>query len=182
VIQSFSICHPLRSTGVTRLRRYYEMIRLLSDHGTSVVASLGPTASGGTAEISWGKDEKCLAAPAFTTICSRSDIGHRVRRHAHPDQTACLKVHCRSVLRCATDFHLTRPRGVHPVRNVAQPSVRAIVFRSWLPPIGPIVDFHLQSLTHAQRTDNPRYARIVLPWADIAHPCGGCVEKNFLTA
>ena len=30
-------------------------------------------------------------------------------------------------------------------------SVRAIAFRSWLPPIGPIKDSHLQSLRHARR-------------------------------
>ena len=30
-------------------------------------------------------------------------------------------------------------------------SIRATAFRSWLPPIGPIKDFHLQSLRHARR-------------------------------
>ena len=30
-------------------------------------------------------------------------------------------------------------------------SIRAIAFRSWLPPIGPIKDSHLQSLRHARR-------------------------------
>jgi hypothetical protein len=67
VIQNFSICHPLRSTGITRLRHYYGMIRLLSGHRSSVVSFLGPTAICGPAEISWGKIEKCLAATAFIT-------------------------------------------------------------------------------------------------------------------
>lgn len=67
MIQSFSICHPLRSTGITRLRHYYEMIRLLSGHRFLVVSSLDPTDVLGPTELSWGKIEKCLAAPAFTT-------------------------------------------------------------------------------------------------------------------
>ena len=35
-------------------------------------------------------------------------------------------------------------------------SVRAIAFRSWLPPIGPIKDSHLQSLRHARRKPSRR--------------------------
>ena len=62
-------------------------------------------------EISWGKVERCPAAPAFTTHRPRSDIGRRVGRHTHPDRRACLKVHFRSVLRFASGFHPTRPRG-----------------------------------------------------------------------
>ena len=38
-IQNFSTCHPLRSTGITRLRHYYEMIRLLERHRPAVVSS-----------------------------------------------------------------------------------------------------------------------------------------------
>jgi len=39
--------------------------------------------------------------------------------------------------------------------------VRATAFRSWLPPIGPIKDFHLQSLRHARRNSfAPRDARL----------------------
>ena len=56
------------------------------------------------------------------------------------------------MLRFATSFHLTRPHGVPPTQTWIWPSVHAIAFRSWLPPIGSIKDFHLQSLNHAQRT------------------------------
>jgi hypothetical protein len=148
-IQNFSICHPLRSTGVTRLRHYYEMIRLLDRLEAVVVSFAGPTSClwagtyRGSIEISWGKFEKCLAAPAFTTDRPRSDIGHRTSQRAHPGRPACLKVHFHSVLQYATSFHLTRPHGILPPQTAAWTSVRATAFHSWLPPIGPIEDFHL---------------------------------------
>jgi hypothetical protein len=85
-----SICHPLRSTGITRLRHYYEMIRLLQRLRLAVVSFVEPTPRlwagtyWGSLEISWGKIEKCLAAPAFITTYPRSDIGRHVYGHAHP--------------------------------------------------------------------------------------------------
>ena len=42
-------------------------------------------------------------------------------------------------------------------------SVRAIAFRSWLPPIGPIKDSHLQSLRHARRNFCCRLTSTTLP-------------------
>ena len=41
--------------------------------------------------------------------------------------------------------------------------VRATAFRSWLPPIGPIKDSHLQSLRHARRTHSGRCAPFAPP-------------------
>src|SRR5271155_3393513 len=41
----------------------------------------------------------------------RMDFGRRVRRHADPAGPACSGVHLRSVLRCASGFFPTRPRG-----------------------------------------------------------------------
>ena len=46
-------------------------------------------------------------------------------------------------------------------------SVRAIAFRSWLPPIGPIKDSHLQSLRHARRN----YSRCA-PYVKAAQQSG----------
>lgn len=47
----------------------------------------------------------------------------------------------------------TTSRRNQPPRPRSLVSVRATAFRSWLPPIGPIKDFHLQSLRHARRND-----------------------------
>ncbi len=110
--QNFSTCHPLRSTGITRLLHYYEVIRLLQRRQASVVASVCPTDRAtnrrvGSMEISWGKVEQCPAAPASTTPWPRSDTGRHVFGHTHPCQTACAEVHFRSVLRFANSFHPT---------------------------------------------------------------------------
>ena len=45
--------------------------------------------------------------------------------------------------------------------------VRATAFHSWLPPIGPIKDFHLQSLRHARRK---RVGFAILPAYTPSHP------------
>jgi hypothetical protein len=64
MIRNFSTCHPLRSTGITRFRRYYEMIRLLDQHQLAVVSFVKPTKrigpetkSLGSIEISRGKTQ-----------------------------------------------------------------------------------------------------------------------------
>jgi hypothetical protein len=46
----------------------------------------------------------------------RLDFGRRVRRHAHPAGMACPGVHSRSVLRFASGFFPTRPRGASIAR------------------------------------------------------------------
>ena len=45
----------------------------------------------------------------------------------------------------------TTSRQNQPPQPRSLGSIRAIAFRSWLPPIGPIKDSHLQSLRHARR-------------------------------
>ena len=45
----------------------------------------------GPGEISWGKVEKCPAAPALSTRPPRSDIGRRVAEHTCPGQTSLLE-------------------------------------------------------------------------------------------
>ena len=122
MIQNFSTCHPLRSTGVTRFHHYYEVIRLLHRHRAFVVSSSCPTDAAtdrrtGSLEISRGKIEQCPAAPASTTPWPRSDTGRHVRRHTYPCQTACAEIHFRSVLRFANSFHSTRPHGTWAIRS-----------------------------------------------------------------
>jgi hypothetical protein len=46
----------------------------------------------------------------------RLDFGRRVRRHAHPAEPACSGLHLRSVLRFASGFFPTRPRGASSTR------------------------------------------------------------------
>ncbi len=57
VIQNFSTCHPLRSTGITRLRHYYEMIRLLDRRQPAVVSSAPAYQVGWTIVTSLGSFE-----------------------------------------------------------------------------------------------------------------------------
>ena len=49
-------------------------------------------------------------------------------------------------------------------------SVRAIAFRSWLPPIGPIKDSHLQSLRHARRNLGRGSASLPPAYASLHAP------------
>jgi hypothetical protein len=55
----------------------------------------------------------------------RLDFGHRVRRHAHPAETACSGVHSRSVLRFASGFFPTRPRGASIARLTTDHAARS---------------------------------------------------------
>ncbi len=48
--------------------------------------------------------------------------------------------------------------------------VRATAFRSWLPPIGPIKDLHLQSLRHARRTHRSLRSGV---------PCRGAIPEGY---
>ena len=58
-------------------------------------------------------------------------------------------VRCCGSLRASISHGLTAKPGRQPRSPTL---IRATAFRSWLPPIGPIKDFHLQSLRHARRT------------------------------
>ena len=120
-IPLFSSCRPLRSTGVTRLCRYYETIRLL--HGRRSAVAGSPTGQAGPMETSQGKVARLPAAAAPTTVLPRLDTGRRVGAHAHPDRPACSGVHFRSVLRFASSFHPTEPRGPAVAVHVRFPPV-----------------------------------------------------------
>src|SRR5262245_30450464 len=98
-VSTGSSCHPLRSTGVTRLRRYYEVIRLLQGHRRVVVSSSPPAARRGSLETSLGKSTKLPAVAVSTTTRSRLDFGRRVGRHAHPDLESLTELRLRSALR-----------------------------------------------------------------------------------
>ena len=140
----FSACRPLRSTGITRLHRYYETIRLLLGH-RSVVAD-GPTGIAGPVEISQGKVARLPAAAAPSTVLSRLEIGRRVGAHAHPDRPACSHIHLRLVLQFASSFHprdLTIPQllftfdslqqgfegDFHPPRLATKPGAHSVGLR-----------------------------------------------------
>ena len=120
-IPLFSSCRPLRSTGVTRLCRHYETIRLL--HGRRSAVAGSPTGQAGPMETSHGKVARLPAAAAPTTVLPRLDTGRRVGAHAHPDRPACSGVHFRSVLRLASSFHPTEPRAPAVAVHVRFPTV-----------------------------------------------------------
>jgi len=105
--------------------------------------------SSGPEEISWGKVEQCPAASAPNTRRPRSDTGCRVAGHTHPVRRACAGVHLRSVLRFASSFHPTRPRG-----------------KDFACPLGPI-SVSCSCLRLAVASDRPRKG---LP-PPIAQPC-----------
>ena len=81
----------------------------------------------------------------------RMDFGRRVRRHADPAGPACSGVHSRSVLRFASGFFPTRPRGASAGVSRRQ-GLRAVASSSRLLPPRPAKDFHLQSSAHARHT------------------------------
>ena len=82
---------------------------------------------------------------------SRMDIGRRVGQHAYPDRDALRGFTfvrgCDSP-RASTPHALT---GWETAVN-RQPLPRAVAFGFWLPPLGPMRDFHPRSFIHAQRT------------------------------
>ncbi len=151
LVPRFSTCHPLRSTGVTRFQRYYEVIRLL--HGLRAAISDSPTAQGGPLEISQGKTTRLPAAAAPNTVLSRLDTGRRARAHAHPARPACTGVHSRSVLRFATSFHPTPPHGfAHRIGPADTLDAGAAAFHVRFPPVGARRGLSPQSCGHAWRT------------------------------
>jgi len=85
----------------------------------------------------------------------RMDFGRRVRRHADPAGPACSGVHFRSVLRFASGFFPTRPRGASAGVSRRQ-GLRAVASGSRLLPPRPAKDFHLQSSAHARHTSSRR--------------------------
>lgn len=110
-VPSFSTHLSLCSAGFHRRRRSYEEIRLLRGHRPIVVASSGSTARADPHRPPWVRALDVPPPPPPLPPRPRLDFGHRVRRHAHPAGPACTGVHSRSVLRFASGFFSTRPRG-----------------------------------------------------------------------
>ena len=150
-VPSFSTHLSLCSAGFHRLHRSYEEIRLLQGHRQVVVAFFPPTAFADPCKSPRVRTLDVPPPPPSLPHRSRLDFGRRVARHAHPTGSACPRVHFRSVLRFASGFFPTRPRGLraHASRRLAP---RAVAFSSRLLPTRPVKDFHLQSSAHAWHT------------------------------
>ena len=87
--------------------------------------------------------------PHYTPLSN----GYRASRWpARLPRQGCLTgIHFRSGLRFASGFHPARPHGMGDgCQSPAAP--RAVAFGFWLPPLGPMRDFHPRSFIHAQRT------------------------------
>ena len=152
VVPSFSIHLPLCSTGFHRLHRYYEEIRLLQGRRPVVVASFRSTARAGLCRSPWVRTLDVPPLPPPLPPRPRLDFGRRVRRHADPAGPACSGVHSRSVLRFASGFFPTRPRGARAMGVSRRRTLRAVASSSRLLPTRPAKDFHLQSGAHARHT------------------------------
>jgi hypothetical protein len=111
VVPSLSIHPLLGSAGFHQLRCYYEGIRLLRGRRPVVVASFGSTARADPRRSPWVRTLNVPPLPPPLPPRPRLDLGRRVWRHAHPAGPACTGVHFRSVLRFASSFFSTRPRG-----------------------------------------------------------------------
>jgi hypothetical protein len=106
---------------------------------------------GGPMETSQGKDAGCPAAPGPTTPPSPDWIsGVTLGRALTPTGKPVQGFTCVRCCGLTSGFHPTPPRGAS-----RHPSRRAVASGSWLPPVGPIEDFHLQSCAHAWRTAPP---------------------------
>ncbi len=152
VVPSFSIHLSLCSTGFHRLPRYYKEIRLLQGHRPVVVASFRSTARADPRRSPWVRTLDVPPLPPLLPPRPRLDFGRRVRRHADPAGPACSGVHFRSVLRCASGFFPTRPRGASPMGVSRRRTLRAVASSSRLLPTRPAKDSHLQSSAHARHT------------------------------
>jgi len=151
-IRRLTTCHPLGSAGITRLPRYYGMIRLLSRHRPVVVAFSQPTA---TADLKRSPGVRLSNVPSLPPSILP---GHgQIQGVVSPGELAQTGKPARgfterSVLRFVSGLHPTRPHGEDFACPFGQDPSRAVAFDSWLPLTGPTEDFHLQSLNHAQRT------------------------------
>ncbi len=152
VVPSFSIHLSLCSTGFRRLPGSYEEIRLLRGHRPVVVASFGSTAHADPRRPPWVRTLDVPPLPPLLPSRPRLDFGRRVRRHADPAGSACSGVYFRSVLRFASGFFPTRPRGARVIGVSRRQTLRAVASGSRLLPTRPAKDFHLQSSAHARHT------------------------------
>src|SRR5271170_1731828 len=153
-VPSFSIHLLLGSAGFHQPPRYYEEIRLLRGRRPVVVASFGSTARADPRRPPWVMTLDVPPLPPPLPLRPRMDFGRRVRRHADPAGPACSGVHSRSVLRFASGFFPTRPRGARAGVSRRQ-GLRAVASGSRLLPPRPAKDFHLQSSAHARHTFAP---------------------------
>ena len=172
MVPSFSIHLSLCSTDFHRFPRYYEEIRLLWGRRPVVVASFGSTARADLHRPPWVRTLDIPPLPPPLPLRPRLDFGRRVRRHANPAGPACSGVHFRSVLRFASGFLPTRPRGASVMGVFTTPkTLRAVASSSRLLPTRPAKDFHLQSSAHARHTPNllrrlGSQASSALEWVD----------------
>jgi hypothetical protein len=161
VVLSFSIHLPLCSTGVTRLPRYYEEIRLLWGRRPVVVASFGSTARAGSHRSPW---VRTLDVPS---LLPPLPSGHDW------------------ILGVTLSGALTRPeslhRSSHYIQSYGTPrassphglAVHAVASSSRLLPTRPAKDFHLQSSAHARHTTKGRAL-----WKPSLIPCTFGVWNN----
>jgi hypothetical protein len=148
---SFSTHLSLCSASFHRLHRSYEEIRLLDGRRLVVVASFRPTALTDPSRPPRVMTLDVPPPPLPLPPQPRLGFGRRVRRHAHPAEPACSGVHLRSVLRFASGFFPTRPRGAS-IAVSQRTMLRAVASGSRLLPTRPVEDFHLQSSAHAGHT------------------------------
>jgi len=173
VVPSFSIHLSLCSTDFHRFPRYYEEIRFLWGRRPVVVASFGSTARADLHRPPWVRTLDIPPLPPPLPLRPRLDFGRRVRRHANPAGPACSGVHFRSVLRFASGFLPTRPRGASVMGVFTTPkTLRAVASSSRLLPTRPAKDFHLQSSAHARHT--PTELRSAWALACFAHQLRNC--------
>ena len=157
----FSFHLPLGSTGFHRFHRYYEEIRLLLGAWRRCRCLLQHFHFRGPEKISLGKGEWLPAAPVLNTVTPRLDIGRRVDEHACPDMPALRGF---AFARCCGSSSASIPHAL--TGKVGSGSrrfrPRAAAYDSWLPPVGPIRDFHPPPFIHARRTQSP-YGLLPIP-------------------
>ena len=150
-IRPLTTCHPLCSTDITPLPRYYGTIRLLFRHRSFVVSFWRPTALADLKRsLGVRLSDFSPSPPSLLPGHDRISGVVLARTLAQARQPRKGSLAFGSAIRFQLPSH-TPSRG-RRFRFMGPSSPRAAAFRSWLPPIGPTEDSHLRSLNHAQRT------------------------------